>query len=181
LLIAVTFKHSKYMFQTFMSESIARTVLLARRLVDISGTFSFPHRVFFQFKFRLWLSGLLNRAIDSDIKVWNMYFECLKVTAISKKQNLLESSMRHENFDFQTSWNSCFSALEPEPLSLFWLMFLSMLHQAGQLGINNYVQINTYWRYIVRIMASNILLLASKKSFLTSQGLVGAGMNCRAL
>ena len=53
-------------------------------------------------------------------------------------------------------------------------------------GINNYVQINTYWRYIVRIcifinLASNILLLASKKCFLTSQGLVGAGMNCRAL
>ena len=48
-------------------------------------------------------------------------------------------------------------------------------------SINNYVQINTYWRYIVRIMASNILLLASKIVFLTSQGLVGAGMNCRAL
>jgi hypothetical protein len=48
-------------------------------------------------------------------------------------------------------------------------------------GINNYVQINTYWRYIVQIIASNILLLASKKCFLTSQGLVGAGMNCRAL
>ena len=47
-------------------------------------------------------------------------------------------------------------------------------------SINNYVQINTYWRYIVRIMASNILLLASKIVFLTSQGLVGAGMNCRA-
>ena len=30
-------------------------------------------------------------------------------------------------------------------------------------------------------MASNILLLASKIVFLTSQGLVGAGMNCRAL
>ena len=39
-------------------------------------------------------------------------------------------------------------------------------------GINNYVQINTYWRYIVRIMASNILLLASKFIFLTSHGLV---------
>ena len=48
-------------------------------------------------------------------------------------------------------------------------------------GINNYVQINTYWRYIVRIMASNIYLLASKQFFLTSQGLVRAGMNCRAL
>jgi hypothetical protein len=48
-------------------------------------------------------------------------------------------------------------------------------------GIYNYVQISTYWRYIVRIMASNIVLLASKKCFLTSQGLVGAGMNCRAL
>ena len=53
-------------------------------------------------------------------------------------------------------------------------------------GINNYVQINTYWSYIVQIcifinLASNILLLASKTCFLTSQGLVGAGMNCRAL
>ena len=48
-------------------------------------------------------------------------------------------------------------------------------------GINNNVQINTYWRYIVRIMVSNILLLVSKTFFPTSQGLVGAGMNCRAL
>ena len=48
-------------------------------------------------------------------------------------------------------------------------------------GINNNVQINTYWRYIVRITASNILLLVSKNYFPTSQGLVGAGMNCRAL
>ena len=30
-------------------------------------------------------------------------------------------------------------------------------------------------------MASNILFLASKNYFPTSQGLVGAGMNCRAL
>ena len=47
-------------------------------------------------------------------------------------------------------------------------------------------EINTYWSYIVRTsifinLASNILLLASKKYFLTSQGLVGAGMNRRAL
>jgi hypothetical protein len=40
-------------------------------------------------------------------------------------------------------------------------------------GIINYVQINTYWSCIVRIgifinLASNILLLASKKCFLTS-------------
>ena len=53
-------------------------------------------------------------------------------------------------------------------------------------GIINYVQINTYWSFIVWItifinLASNILLLASKKCFLTSQVLVGAGMNCRAL
>jgi hypothetical protein len=53
-------------------------------------------------------------------------------------------------------------------------------------GINNYVQINTYWSYIVRIcifinLASNLLLLASKTCFFNSQGLVGAGMNCRAL
>jgi hypothetical protein len=42
-------------------------------------------------------------------------------------------------------------------------------------GINNYLQINTYWSCIVRIgifinLASNILLLASKDCFLTSQG-----------
>jgi hypothetical protein len=42
-------------------------------------------------------------------------------------------------------------------------------------GINNYVKINTYLSCIVRIgifinLASNILLLASKKCFLTSQG-----------
>jgi hypothetical protein len=54
------------------------------------------------------------------------------------------------------------------------------------LVINNYPQINTYWSCIVRIgifinLASNMLLLASKKCFLTSQGLVGTGMNCRAL
>jgi len=53
-------------------------------------------------------------------------------------------------------------------------------------GIINYVQINTCWSCIVRIdifinLASNILLLASEKFFFTSQGLVGAGMNCRAL
>ena len=52
--------------------------------------------------------------------------------------------------------------------------------------IKNYVQINTYWSCIVRSgifinLASNILLLASKKCFLTSQGLVRPGMNCRAL
>ena len=48
-------------------------------------------------------------------------------------------------------------------------------------GIYNYIKINTYWRYIVRIMASNIHLLVSKQFFLTSQGLAGAVMNCRAL
>jgi ribosomal protein S13 len=53
-------------------------------------------------------------------------------------------------------------------------------------GIINYVQINTYWSCIVRIgiftnVPSNILLLASKRCFLTSQGLVGVGMNCRTL
>jgi hypothetical protein len=45
-------------------------------------------------------------------------------------------------------------------------------------------EIKTYWSYIVRIcinLASNILLLESKKYFLTSQGLVGADMNRRAL
>jgi hypothetical protein len=52
--------------------------------------------------------------------------------------------------------------------------------------IINYVQINTYWSCIVPIgifinLARNIILLASKKCFLTSQGLVGAGMNCRVL
>jgi hypothetical protein len=46
------------------------------------------------------------------------------------------------------------------------------------------LQINTYWSFIVRIaifinLVSNILLLASKKCFLTSQGLVAARMNCK--
>jgi hypothetical protein len=60
---------------------------------------------------------------------------------------------------------------------LFIIMSIFCLIQ----GINNYVQINTYWRYIVRIMTKNILSLASKTLFPTSQGLVGAGMNCKAL
>ena len=30
------------------------------------------------------------------------------------------------------TWNLRFSALEPEPSSLFWLILPSMLHQAGQ-------------------------------------------------
>ena len=47
-------------------------------------------------------------------------------------------------------------------------------------GTNNYIQINTFWRYIVRIMA-NILLLASKICFPTSQGIVDAVMNSRAV
>ena len=43
-----------------------------------------------------------------------------------------------------------------------------------------------YWSYIVQIsilinLASNILMLAGKKYFLTSQRLVGAGMNRRSL
>ena len=69
-------------------------------------------------------------------------------------------------------WSLTGNRIKPIPqLSIFCLIQ----------GINNYVQINTYWSYIVRILASNILLLASKKCFLTSQALVSAGMNCRAL
>ena len=53
-----------------------------------------------------------------------------------------------------------------EPISQ--LSIFCLIH-----GIINYVQINTYWSCIVRIgifinLASNILLLASKKCFLTS-------------
>jgi hypothetical protein len=40
--------------------------------------------------------------------------------------------MSHKNSDFKTSWNLRFSALEPEPSSVFWLILPSMLHQAGQ-------------------------------------------------
>ena len=48
------------------------------------------------------------------------------------------------------------------------------------------IMYNTYWSCIVPIgifinLASNVILLGSKKCFLTSQGLVGASMNCRAL
>ena len=45
---------------------------------------------------------------------------------------LLESSMSNENSNIQTSWNLCFSALEPEPSSVFRLIPPSMLHQAVQ-------------------------------------------------
>jgi hypothetical protein len=69
-----------------------------------------------------------------------------------------------KNSGCETSWNICFSTLESEPSSVFWLMFSSMLHQAGQ--FRNQL---------------NILLLASKHFLLTSQELLGAGMNCRAL
>ena len=50
-----------------------------------------------------------------------------------------------------------------------------------------WIGINTFWSCIVIVysnynwMASNIVLWASNKYFLTSQGLVGADMNCRAL
>jgi hypothetical protein len=40
--------------------------------------------------------------------------------------------MSHENYDFKTSWNLRFSSLEPKLSSVFWLVLLSMLHQAGQ-------------------------------------------------
>ena len=74
-------------------------------------------------------------------------------------------------------YEKCFNVVSEKAHSSTMLVSIFCLI----LGINNYEQINTYWRYIVRNMASNILLLASKKCFLTSQGLVGAGMNCRAL
>ena len=34
---------------------------------------------------------------------------------------ILKSLTSHKNSDFQTSWNLCISALEPESSSLFWL------------------------------------------------------------
>ena len=79
----------------------------------------------------------------------------------------LNKSLKHEK-----CFNIWFQQKHIPHLSMFCLIQ----------GINNYVQINTNWSYIVRIcifinLASCILLLASKKCFLTSQGLVGAGMN----
>jgi hypothetical protein len=55
------------------------------------------------------------------------------------------------------------------------IMFVSDLRQVG-----GFLR-TLWWRYIVQIMVINILLLASKHFLLTSQELVGAGMNCRAL
>jgi len=46
--------------------------------------------------------------------------------------SLLESSMSNENSDIQTSWNLRFSALEPEPSSVFRLIPPLVLHQAVQ-------------------------------------------------
>ena len=40
--------------------------------------------------------------------------------------------MINENSYFETSWNLHFSALKPEPSSVFWLILPSILHQAGQ-------------------------------------------------
>jgi hypothetical protein len=60
-----------------------------------------------------------------------------------------------------------------------------MLHLSISMTKTKVIWINTYWSYTshgtnLNWLASYILLLASKKCFLTSQGLVGAGMNCRA-
>ena len=50
--------------------------------------------------------------------------------------------------------NKCFNVVSEKPIPQLSILCLIQ-------GINNYVQINTYWRYIVRIMASkNISLLA---------------------
>jgi hypothetical protein len=46
---------------------------------------------------------------------------------------LLESSMSHENFDFQTSRNLRFSPLESETSSLFWLDTSVYIALTGQL------------------------------------------------
>jgi hypothetical protein len=85
-----------------------------------------------------------------------------------KRESLVyqnKTSLKHEK---------CLNVVSEKPIPHLSILCLIQ-------SINNYVQINTYWRYIVRIMASNIFLLASKICFLTSQGLVGAGMNCRVL
>jgi hypothetical protein len=56
-----------------------------------------------------------------------------KAQILLAKPNLSLEKMSYENSNFETSWNLRFSALEPEPSSVFWLMHPSMLHQADQL------------------------------------------------
>jgi len=94
-----------------------------------------------------------------------------------RKEKLKRESLVYHNKNLKHK--KCLNMVSAKPipqLSIFCLIQ----------GIINYVQINTYWSCIVPIgifinLASNIILLVSKKCFLTSQGLVGAGMNCRAL
>jgi hypothetical protein len=77
-----------------------------------------------------------------------------KTKFITGKKLKRESPVYHN----KTKSLKRFNVVSEKPISIFCLIQ----------GINNCIQINTYWRYIVQIMASNILLLASKIFFTTS-------------
>ena len=127
------------------------------------------------------MSGSRNFHVSSAIPITTlcivMFVERLVKPNLSLEKKFKRESLVYHNKTESLKHENCFNDNVVSEKAHSSNKYLLCLIQ----GINNYVQINRYWRYIVRIMASNILLLASKKSFLTSQGLVGAGMNCRAL
>ena len=103
-----------------------------------------------------------------------MFVERLVKPNLSLEKKVKRESLVYHNKTKSLKHENCFNVVSEKVHSSN--KYLCLIQ-----GINNYVQINTYWRYIVRLMASNRLLLVSKTCFLTSQGLVGVGMNCRAL
>ena len=100
-----------------------------------------------------------------------------KTKFVTGKEKFKRESLVYHNKNLKHK--KCLNMVSAKPITQLNIFCLIQ-------SIINYVQINTYWSCVVRIgifinVASNILLLASKRCFLTSQGLVGAGMNCRVL
>ena len=80
-----------------------------------------------------------------------------KTEFVTGKKFIREIIVYH-NKTKSLKYENCFNVVSEKAHSSTKLVSIFCLIQ----GINNYVQINTYWRYIVRIMASSILLLVSK-------------------
>jgi hypothetical protein len=100
-----------------------------------------------------------------------------KTKFVTGKKKFKRESLVYHNKNLKHK--TCLNMVSAKPITQFNIFSLIQ-------DIINYVQINTYWSCIVPIgifinLARNIILLASKKCFLTSQGLVGACMNCRVL
>jgi hypothetical protein len=100
-----------------------------------------------------------------------------KTKFVTGKKKFKRESLVYHNKNLKHK--KCLNMVSAKPITQ--LNIFSLIQD-----IINYVQINKYWSCIVPIaifinLASNIILLASINGFLTSHGLVGAGMNCRVL